>query len=62
MKSSLTLTPKEQKKQEQAREHGRIIAQGIEDVKAKMQKNMIKAEKRQATMLSNAAENALSGK
>lgn len=61
MKSQLILTPKEQKEQNEIREHGRIIAQGIEDVKVQKQKNMIKAEKRQETILKQAAEKALSG-
>lgn len=58
----LVLTPGEQRQQEQIREQGRIIAQGIEAHKAQVQKNMIKAEKRHTTMLRNAAEKALSGK
>lgn len=62
MKSQLILTPKEQKDQEQIRQHGRVIAQGIEDVKVEKQKNMAKAEKRKETILSNAAERALSGR
>jgi hypothetical protein len=58
----LILTPKEMKEQEQIREHGRVIAQGMQDVKVEHQKNMAKAEKRKATMLERAAEIALSGR
>lgn len=46
------------KKQEQL---GRVIAQGMEKEKVVKEKNMIKAEKRKATMLENAAQIALSG-
>ncbi len=48
-------------KEKEVREHGRVIARGMEDLKVEKQKNMIKAEKRKQTMLSNAAERALSG-
>ena len=58
---SLLLTIKEQKEQEQIREHGRVIARGIEDVKVEQQKNMARAAKRHQTMLERAAERALSG-
>lgn len=57
----LNLTPKEIQEQNQIREHGRVIARAIDEVKVEKQKNMIKAEKRRATMLENAAERALSG-
>lgn len=62
MKSSFTLTPKEQMEQDQLNRYGRVIAQGMEDVKVQKEKNMAKAEKRTQTMLSNAAEKALSGR
>jgi len=62
MKSSLILTPKEQMDQDQLNRYGRVIAQGMEDVKVRKEKNMAKAEKRTQTMLSKAAEKALSGK
>ncbi len=42
-------------------EHGRVIARGMHELKVEQQKNMAKAEKRQATMLERAAEKALSG-
>lgn len=47
---------------EMSREQGRVIARAMHDVKVEREKNMIKAEKRRATMLENAAERALSGK
>ncbi len=62
MKSSLSLTPKEVQQQEQIRQTGRVIAQEMRAEKVQHEKNMIKAEKRQTTMLSKAAEKALSGK
>ncbi len=43
-------------------EHGRVIARAMDEVKVEKQKNMIKADRRKATMLENAAERALSGK
>lgn len=58
----LLLTNKESKEQEEIREYGRVIARGMEDVKVEQQKNMTRAEKRKATMLERAAQNALSGK
>lgn len=60
--NSLHLTAKEQKENNEVREHGRIIARGINDVKVEQEKNMMKAVKRRATMLENAAAKALSGK
>lgn len=57
----LSLSAKEQMEQAQIREHGRIIARGMEDIKVEKEKNMIKADKRQHTMLEKAAEIALSG-
>lgn len=42
-------------------EHGRIIARAMHQEKVLIEKNMIKAERRKATMLENAAERALSG-
>lgn len=42
--------------------HGRVIAQAMQDMKIERQKNMAKAEKRKATMLEKSAEKALSGK
>jgi len=57
MKSSIN-----DKEQEKVREHGRVIARGMQDIKVEQQKNMAKAEKRRATMLEKAAESALSGK
>jgi hypothetical protein len=47
---------------DQIREHGRVIARGMQDVKVEQQKNMATAEKRRATMLERAAEKLLSGK
>ena len=58
----LKLTTKEQKEHNEIREHGRIIARGMNDVKVEREKNMAKAVKRRETMLANAAEQALSGK
>lgn len=58
----LHLTPNEIKQQEEIREHGRVIAHGMEDVKVEKEKNMMKAEKRRHTMLERAAERALSGR
>ncbi len=49
------------KKEQELKQQGRVIAQGIEDIKVAQQKNMIKADKRKATMLENAAKEALSG-
>lgn len=54
-KSSASLTNKELK------QNGRVIAHALEEQKVVIQKNMAKAEKRQATMLENAAKIALSG-
>ncbi len=48
--------------EDKVREHGRVIARGMHDVKVEQEKNMAKAAKRQQTMLENAAERALSGK
>lgn len=48
-------------KERQIREHGRIIARGIEDVKVEKKKNMMKAVTRKEKMLHDAAEQALSG-
>lgn len=48
--------------EDKARENGRAIARGMEDARVEKQKNMAKAEKRRATMLERAAEEALSGK
>lgn len=42
-------------------EHGRVIARGMHQEKMQQEKNMMKAEKRQTTMLHRAAERALSG-
>lgn len=42
-------------------EHGRVIAQAMHDFNVQKEKNMIKADKRKATMLEKAAEKALSG-
>lgn len=56
MKSSAEI-----KKEQEVREHGRVIARGMEDAKVEQQKNMAKAAKRQQTMLERAAERALSG-
>jgi len=42
-------------------EQGRIIAQSMHQQKVQREKNMVKAERRRATMLENAAEIALSG-
>lgn len=55
------LSAKEEKEQNEIREHGRVIARGMEDIKVEQQKNMAKADKRKQTMLENAAEKALSG-
>lgn len=57
----LSLTANEQKEKEKVREHGRVIARGMNDIKVEQQKNMAKAEKRKATMLERAAEKALTG-
>ena len=46
----------------EVREHGRVIARGMNDVKVEQEKNMAKADKRKATMLERAAERALSGR
>ena len=43
-------------------EQGRVIARAMDDLKVQKEKNMIKADRRRATMLENAAEKALSGK
>ena len=56
-----SLTNKEIKEQEQIREHGRIIARGIEDTKVEKEKNAVKMAKRHQTMLEREAERALSG-
>lgn len=50
-----------EKKIGEMKQHGRIIAQAIEQQKVDKEKNMMKAEKRRDTMLRNAAETALSG-
>lgn len=42
-------------------EQGRVIARAMRLEKVQHEKNMIKAERRKATMLENAAEKALSG-
>lgn len=47
--------------EDKLREHGRVIARGMNDIKVEKQKNMAKATKRQQTMLERAAEQALSG-
>lgn len=49
-------------KDEKLKNQGRVIAQGMRDLKVEQEKNMAKADKRKATMLENAAEQALSGK
>lgn len=49
------------KNEDEVREHGRIIARGMNDIKVEQEKNMIKAVKRKETMLENAAARALSG-
>ncbi len=49
-------------KEQEVREHGRVIARGMQDVKVEQEKNMATAEKRRATMLENLADKALSGK
>ena len=58
---SLFPTNKEIKEQEQIREHGRLLARGIEDIKVEKEKNIARAAKRHQTMLERAAESALSG-
>lgn len=55
------MTEKELRKQEEAKNNGRIIARAMREENVQHQKNMIKAEKRQQTMLENAAERALQG-
>ncbi len=57
MKSSQKFNSKEDK----LREHGRVIARGMNDVKVEQEKSMMKAAKRKATMLENAAARALAG-
>ena len=57
----MNLSPNEIRQNEEIREHGRIIARGMDDIKVQKEKNMIKADKRKATMLEQAAEKALSG-
>lgn len=47
--------------EDKVREHGRVIARGMNDIKVEQEKNMARAEKRRDTMLRNAAEEALSG-
>jgi len=42
-------------------EQGRVMAHAMNEVKVQREKNMIKADRRKATMLENAAEKALSG-
>lgn len=42
-------------------EQGRVIARAMHQEKVQREKNMMKADKRYRTMLSNAAEQALSG-
>ena len=58
---SLFPTNKEIKEQEQIRELGHIIGQGIEDTKVEKEKNAVKMAKRHQTMLEREAERALSG-
>lgn len=41
---------------------GRVIARGMHQEKVQQEKNMMKAERRKATMLENAAQKALSGR
>ncbi len=48
-------------KVDELKSQGRVIAQGMHDIKVEQEKNMAKAEKRKATMLERAAEKALSG-
>lgn len=43
-------------------EQGKAIARGMNAENAQKQKNMARAGKRKATMLENAAEDAISGK
>lgn len=62
MNLSKEQTPKEVKKQEEAKQNGRVIAQEIHNLKVEKEKNMAKAVKRKATMLENAAEKVLSGR
>lgn len=52
----------EDKKEQEARNYGRVIARGMEDAKVEREKNMTKAAKRHTTMLERAAQQALSGK
>lgn len=59
--SSFNFSPKEIKERQEIREHGRILARGMEDIKVVKEKNVMRAEKRRQTMLENAAEIALSG-
>lgn len=40
---------------------GRVIAQGMNEIKVEKEKNMIKADKRKQTMLERAAEQVLRG-
>lgn len=56
MKSS-----KESFKEDKLREEGRTFARGMNDVKVEQERNKVKAVKRQATMLENAAEKELFG-
>jgi hypothetical protein len=55
------VTDKERQEQEQIREHGRLIARGIEDVKVEKRKNTAMMAKRYNTRLEREAEKALSG-
>lgn len=47
--------------EDKAKEQGRVIARAMDEAKVQKEKNMAKAEKRKTTMLSKAAERALSG-
>lgn len=49
-------------KEEQMKEHGRVIARGMAEIAVEKEKNMMKAARRKETMLENAAERVLSGK
>ena len=50
-----------QKDKEILEQTGRVIAHAMNEVEVQKEKNMIKADRRKATMLENAAEKALSG-
>lgn len=47
--------------QNKVEETGRVIAQALSEQEAQKQKNMMKAEKRKATLLEKAAEKHLAG-